>query len=204
MSAPHILVIEDDAADYELVQHALRKGGLAFTSKRVEASDELFRELGEHPPDLVLSDHGLREADSLTLLALIRHRLPDVPFVLVTGGMREEDMAEAFARGADDCIYKHRLPELATAVHRALQMGGLRRRLREAEQERDRLRAELAKAREGAGAEPRILTLCAACKRMREGTEWPRLETYFRRHYGIEFTHGMCPQCVENYYTGLI
>ena len=41
----------------------LRKGGIAFRSKRVETKDDFLRELKLQSPDLILSDHGLPQFD---------------------------------------------------------------------------------------------------------------------------------------------
>jgi c-di-GMP phosphodiesterase len=43
-----------------------------------------------------------------------------------------------------------------------------------------------------------ILPICASCKKIRtEEDQWIQLESYFRRARGLEFTHGICPVCLQ-------
>jgi len=61
------------------------------------------------------------------------------------------------------------------------------------------LREALARRRPVQGMVP----ICASCKRIRnERDEWEPLEGFLRDHYGIEFTHGLCPECMERLYPG--
>ncbi len=45
-----------------------------------------------------------------------------------------------------------------------------------------------------------FLPVCASCKRIRVVEEWVPLELYLRQHSEAEFTHGMCPECIELHY----
>lgn len=115
-----ILVLEDDVADYLLISRELRQSGLAFESKQVETKDAFLHELQEHPPDLILCDHGLHDFDSFSALAVARQQAPRVPFIIVTGSLSEEAVSRAAKSGATDCIPKHRLADLAPVVRFAL------------------------------------------------------------------------------------
>jgi len=46
-----------------------------------------------------------------------------------------------------------------------------------------------------------LLPICANCKKIRDDTGyWNRLEAYIQHHSEAEFTHGICPECVEKLY----
>jgi PAS domain S-box-containing protein len=46
-----------------------------------------------------------------------------------------------------------------------------------------------------------LLPICSACKRIRDDSGyWERLETYIREHSKAEFTHGICPECLDRLY----
>jgi hypothetical protein len=46
-----------------------------------------------------------------------------------------------------------------------------------------------------------VLPTCAGCKRIRtEGGDWEAIESYVAKRSGAEFTHGLCPQCVDRLY----
>ena len=49
-------MLEDNPTDSELAGHTLRRGGVRFTSIRVETESDFLRELEKNPPDLILSD----------------------------------------------------------------------------------------------------------------------------------------------------
>jgi len=41
-----------------------------------------------------------------------------------------------------------------------------------------------------------LLPICAHCKKIRDGDDdWQAFENYFRKHLGVDFTHGLCPEC---------
>jgi len=43
-----------------------------------------------------------------------------------------------------------------------------------------------------------LLPICAWCKRVRDDKGyWDQVEAYFHKHTGVDFTHGICPECLE-------
>ncbi|MCX8036030.1 MAG: PAS domain-containing protein [Candidatus Sumerlaeia bacterium] len=47
----------------------------------------------------------------------------------------------------------------------------------------------------------RIIPICCSCHRARDDAQfWQDVETYLRNHTGIEFSHGLCPECVKKLY----
>ena len=58
----------------------------------------------------------------------------------------------------------------------------------------DELQAALDEVKELRG----LLPICAWCKNIRDVTgNWEQFESYFARHSGVTFTHGLCPKCLE-------
>jgi hypothetical protein len=46
-----------------------------------------------------------------------------------------------------------------------------------------------------------VLPTCAGCKRIRsEEGQWEAIESYVAKRSGAEFSHGLCPDCVERLY----
>jgi signal transduction histidine kinase len=129
-----VLMVEDDAADAELIKFALRDSGLgSFSWHRVETRDELEAELEKHPPDLIISDYTLPTFNGLMALDIAQKACPAVPFIFVTGTMGEEVAIETLKKGATDYVIKTRLSRLSPAVRRAM---------REAQERRERKQAE--------------------------------------------------------------
>lgn len=49
-----------------------------------------------------------------------------------------------------------------------------------------------------------LLPICAACKRIRRKDDaWETLETYITDHSEAAFTHSLCPECFQKYYSEL-
>jgi diguanylate cyclase (GGDEF)-like protein/PAS domain S-box-containing protein len=115
-----ILLVEDLAADAELITRALRRAGCDITPLRVETRAGLIEELARFEPDIVLSDFTLPGFDGLEALGLVRDRASGLPFVFVSGTLGEDRAIEALKRGATDYVLKNNLARLPNAVKRAL------------------------------------------------------------------------------------
>ena len=84
------------------------------------------------------------------------------------------------------------------------QVGGLSLDItdrKNAEQERERLVADLQQALAQVKTLSGFLPICASCKNIRrdEGY-WQQIESYLCEHSEVEFTHGICPSCIEKLY----
>ncbi len=127
-------MVEDEAHDVTLVEHALRQGGFDFCLKRVETQADFQRELARFRPAVILSDHGLPAFDGFSALAIAQKEAPDVPFIFVTGSLGEETTIKALKSGATDFVLKHHLNTLPPAVHRALRQSQFHLERQRAEQ----------------------------------------------------------------------
>jgi diguanylate cyclase (GGDEF)-like protein/PAS domain S-box-containing protein len=143
-----ILVVEDSPADAELAVRELRRAGLALDFRRVDTEDGFRRALDEYAPQVILSDFSMPGFGGLTALDLAREKLPDVPFVFVSGTIGEDRAVEAMRRGATDYVLKDRMNRLVPVIQRALE---------EARERAARRRAELWR-----GGQNRILELIAS------------------------------------------
>lgn len=73
-----------------------------------------------------------------------------------------------------------------------------------AELDRERAIQELQEALQHVRTLSGLLPICASCKKIRDDQGyWTQIETYLRAHSEAQFTHGMCPDCIETYYPGL-
>ncbi|MFO7606692.1 MAG: hypothetical protein R6W72_10370 [Desulfurivibrionaceae bacterium] len=44
----------------------------------------------------------------------------------------------------------------------------------------------------------RMIPICSVCHEIRdEGEAWNRIEDYFKEHWDLDFSHGLCPKCYE-------
>ncbi|HSB79385.1 MAG TPA: PAS domain S-box protein [Candidatus Methylomirabilis sp.] len=145
MSIPlRVLILEDRAADAELMAQELQRAGYALAWQRVDTERDYVAQLAV-PPDLILADYSLPQFDALTGLRLVLERGLDIPFIIVSGSVSEEAAAECMRRGASDYLLKDRLARLGQAVTRALEQKHLRDAQRQAAEERERLLDTLGK-----------------------------------------------------------
>ncbi len=50
----------------------------------------------------------------------------------------------------------------------------------------------------------KLTPICASCKKINsEGEEWQNIEDYLYKHIGAEFTHDICPDCMEKLYPSI-
>ncbi len=46
-----------------------------------------------------------------------------------------------------------------------------------------------------------VIPICSSCKKIRDDEGiWSQIETYIRDHSEVEFSHGLCPDCVKKLY----
>ncbi len=115
-----ILHLEDDPRDATLVHTTLETGGLVFRTTTVQNRADFAAELERGETDLVISDFALPSFDGLSALDLTRAKCPDLPFILVSGTVGEEQAVESLKRGATDYVLKERLSRLVPAINRAM------------------------------------------------------------------------------------
>ncbi|CAA7611763.1 Signal transduction histidine kinase involved in nitrogen fixation and metabolism regulation (fragment) [Magnetospirillum sp. LM-5] len=130
----NILVIEDSAADFMLVERHLRRASLDARCRRVDTLADLTAALDESEWDVVLSDYSMPAMSFGQTLELLRGCRPDLPLILISGGLGEEEAAEWLKRGAWDFVLKGGLARLVPAIERAMRDAAEHRAVREAEQ----------------------------------------------------------------------
>ncbi|MCX7001657.1 MAG: PAS domain S-box protein, partial [bacterium] len=121
MTTPvQILYLEDDARDVELVRDTLQQSSLAFELRIASNRADYEAALAQTRFDLILSDYRLPDYDGMAALALARTHQREVPFILISGTLGDEQAVDCVLRGATDYVLKQRLDRLVPAVMRAL------------------------------------------------------------------------------------
>jgi two-component system, OmpR family, phosphate regulon response regulator PhoB len=121
VSAPRILVVEDEAALSLLLSYNLEAEG--FIVERVERGDEAELRLVESPPDLVILDWMLPGVSGLEICRRMRAReaTRTLPVIMLTARGDESERVRGLTIGADDYIVKpFSVPELMARVRALL------------------------------------------------------------------------------------
>ncbi|MGN1140978.1 MAG: response regulator transcription factor [Oliverpabstia sp.] len=120
-----IYCVEDEKNIRELLVYTLRSTG--FQAKGLENGEELFRELGEELPELILLDIMMPGEDGYTILEKLK-RMPevkDIPVIMVTAKGAEFDKVRGLDLGADDYITKpFGMMEFVSRIKAVLRRGG--------------------------------------------------------------------------------
>ncbi|MBU5636698.1 PAS domain S-box protein [Geomonas sp. Red69] len=127
-----ILVIEDCSTDFKLIRRQVEGLGFAASFSWIADRDQLSQSLLESW-DLVLADYNVPHMVFEETLETIRGRYPELPVILVSGSVGEEQAVELLKHGMSDFVHKDNLPRLAPCITRAL---------KEAKEHRARLLAE--------------------------------------------------------------
>jgi two-component system sensor histidine kinase UhpB len=141
-----VLILEHDENDLELLLYELKKGGLDFESKMVETKDQFSQALVDYSPDIILSDYSLPGFDGVTAFHLKQQICPDVPFIIVSGTIGEENAVELIRNGVTDYALKDKLFTVIPKIRRAIKETNERREKTIAEQNLRKSERQLAEA----------------------------------------------------------
>ncbi len=134
--ALNVLHLEDSELDHELVvMHLDGELPWQLRVRRVEDEAGFLAALDSDPPHLILSDYALPSYDGLSAYRAASARLPEVPFIIVTGALGEEVAVDTLRQGVTDYILKQRLDRLAPTIRRAVAEVEARASRERAEQE---------------------------------------------------------------------
>lgn len=121
MSTPmRVLILEDSKSDAELVLYELGRAGYELNWYQVD-NEEDYLECLSPELDIILADYTMPQFTALRALQILNSRELEIPFIIVTGTVGEEAVAECMRLGAVDYLLKDRLGRLGAAVERALQ-----------------------------------------------------------------------------------
>lgn len=126
-----VLVVEDSEDDALLLVRELERGGYTVASERVQTAEAMANALHRGGWDLVVADYFMPGFSGRAALEVLKGSALDLPFIMLSGMLREEDAVEALRAGAYDFVVKGRMARLLPAVERALRESQLRRRHRE-------------------------------------------------------------------------
>jgi DNA-binding response OmpR family regulator len=204
-----VLVVDDDPANVSLLAAVLRRAG--FETEEATSGGEALGAAAVRPPDLVLLDVVMPGLDGFATCRRLK-ALPgcgDVPVVFVTAMGEIDAKVEAFEAGGVDHVAKpFDAREVVARVHAHVSLRRLRQTLAaeraalaERNAELQRVVAELESALAHVDTLRGLLPICAHCKRIRDDQGyWHRVEAYVSDHSRAQFTHGICPHCLDLHY----
>jgi len=197
-----ILIAEDEPTNRRKLEITLSQSGCDVVAT-TNGLDALAVLLGENAPHLAILDLMMPGLDGSDVCRQVR-AAPSAPagiapyLIMLTGNGEKESVVQGLEAGANDYLTKPFDPaELRARVQVGLQMIELQRKLADRVKE---LEAALSNVRQLQG----LLPICSACKSIRDDQNyWQRVDTYIGAHADVQFTHGICPDCLVSLYPDL-
>jgi signal transduction histidine kinase len=116
----NLLVLEDSDDDFELIQRELKRSGMQFDAKRIDNEIDLQEALLAGAWDLMLSDYNLPQTNAMKVVEILRELSPELPCVVISGSIGEEQAVDLIKAGAADYLMKDRLARLPSVIAREL------------------------------------------------------------------------------------
>ena len=118
---PHILVIEDEAAQREMLSYNLSAAGFRVTT--ADNGEAGLLALSEDPPDVIVLDWMMPHVSGIEVCRRIKSR-PEtraIPIIMLSAKSEEVDMVRGLETGADDYVVKpYSVAELMARVRAQL------------------------------------------------------------------------------------
>jgi AmiR/NasT family two-component response regulator len=199
-----VLVVDDDMLVIEMIKALLTEVrfetvGIATDGQRAIT---LTREL---EPDVVVMDLNMPVMDGVDATRAIYHCCPTP--IVVLSAYENPDLVERVSQaGAGAYLLKPPSPKeleraIIIAIARFDDMMSLRRLNDELAQRNEELVDALAHIQRLRG----LLPICSHCKKIRDDAGyWQEVECYIAAHADVQFSHGICPNCLETLYPDFV
>ncbi|MGH9862432.1 MAG: response regulator [Candidatus Acidiferrales bacterium] len=191
-----VLIADDDPVFRRVLEVSLAAWGYEVLSvgNGIEACAVLQK---PDAPRLVILNWMMPELDGIDVCRRVRARSTATPpyLILLTGRGHSDDIVTGLNAGANDYITKpFDREELRARVGvgvRVLELqANLAARVQELEEALKRVR-QLQK----------LLPICSHCKKIRNDQNyWQQVEGYISEHTDVQFSHGICPECLVKLY----
>jgi two-component system phosphate regulon response regulator PhoB len=103
---PHVLVVEDEPAQREVLAYNLEAEG--FEVAKAETGDDALLMVGETPPDVIILDWMLPGVSGIEICRRLKSNLETrkIPVIMLTARSEEADRVRGLETGADDYVVK--------------------------------------------------------------------------------------------------
>jgi len=194
MAKTKILIVEDEGLVARDIEETLIRLGYEVVAIAHSGRDAV-EEAARYEPALVLMDIVLQgDMDGITAAGLIREH-SNIPIVYLTAYADKKTLQRAKLTTPFGYILKpFRERELQTNIEIAIYKHAL-------EVERENLIKELQDALARIKTLEGMLPICSHCKKIRdENGIWHEISNFLQDHSPVEFTHGICPDCITRFY----
>ncbi len=205
----NILIVDDIGKNIQVLAGILKneKYAISFATDGQQALEMIESE----DYNLILLDIMMPKMDGFEVCKKIKQMegKKDIPIIFLTAKAQQQDITEGFKIGAVDYIVKPcHAGELKARVATHLQLKSAKDLiseqngiLKDKNQELEQLNRELAASLEKIKTLEGIIPICCICKKIRDDKGyWEQIEAYISKHSPAQFSHGICPDCLDKHY----
>ncbi|XWN37775.1 MAG: PAS domain S-box protein [Balneola sp.] len=133
MKIIRVLFVEDSSADVELLIRHIKKGGFTLQYDITYSLDELTSLINRNQYDICICDFKLPGFSGIDAVKRIEEFQQDIPVILASGTIPDEQAIDAVLAGAKDYVLKDNLRRLIPAMQRELEALEQRREKRKSD-----------------------------------------------------------------------
>ncbi len=180
-SKQKVFIVEDDLTTRRLLK--IRVNSLGYETETFDNGKDAWEAFAKKQPQIVISDWKMPGLDGLELCKYLRKSYIEsyTYFILVTAQRRSRvNLEQAIDAGVDDFLKKPiSSEEIWNRIRVAERILGFCSQVKELEQ---------------------LIPICTYCKDVRNDKDtWEQIEHYINNRIGANFTHTVCPDCLEKY-----
>ena len=195
-----ILIAEDHHVSRHLLERNLQNWGFEVIS--VEDGEAAAAILDQpDAPSIAILDWMMPKIDGAELCQRVRQQTGRsyIYLLLLTAKGQKDEIAEGLAAGADDYVVK---PFDPNELRARLKVG---QRVVELERTLAQRVADLETALDDVKRLKELLPICMYCKSVRDDQDyWRQIDEYIHAETGTDFSHGICPICMDKLGKGLL
>lgn len=192
-----IVIVDDNSINLTILATILKADG--FLVRPALNGKDALAIIQQKKPDLILLDIIMPYLSGYDVCQALKEKesTRDIPIIIISKIDATEDKVRSFSLGAVDYITKpFHDDEVLMRVTLHLNLLRLRQNL---EEKNTRLQAALKENK----VLKDILPICSSCKQIRDDEGyWNQFEEYVTEHSNTQFSHSICPVCMEKLYSG--
>lgn len=197
-----LLIVDDNLKNLKVLLDLLKDFGFAISVAR--SGEEALERASRRTPDLILLDvmmPGLNGFETCRRLKA-NETTREIPIIFMTALTDVESKLKGFEVGGVDYVTKPvEYQEVMARLNAHLTIRQLQQDLTEKNAELRAKNEQLQQALDHVKRLGGLLPICANCKKIRDDQGyWQDVAIYIRDHSEADFTHGICPDCIQKLY----
>lgn len=195
-----ILIVDDDPINVRVLEMTLSDDYETIAAYNGHDAIKLIK---EGSPDLVLLDVMMAGMNGFEVCSIIKsdEAYASIPIIFVTALTKTMDESKGLSLGAVDYILKPINTDIVklrvkNQIELKFQRDLLKKQRDTMELQRNELEDTISRIKKLEG----IISICMYCKKIRNEKEsWEQMEKYITEHSDAHFSHGICPDCYEEF-----